>query len=99
LILGGYKHLDVFADADSSRKARCTSSRVTWGGGECLDDAGELANTCPRHQPATYARLAARHRRDQVLVTLPAGFRPAASSRSWLAMVPVLGKAKRDALQ
>lgn len=52
----------AWREADSSW-SRCTSSRVTWGGGECLDDAGELVTSCPRHQPATYARENARHRR------------------------------------
>jgi len=60
------RHLAVWSTPDMSQ-ARCTSSRVTWGGGECLDDAGELARSCPRHAPVLYAALDARHaQRDLV---------------------------------
>lgn len=58
---GAGRHLDVFRQADAVPSARCTSSRVTWGGGDCLDDDGELVRSCPRHAPATYAQLDARH--------------------------------------
>lgn len=58
---------------DATPAASCTSSRVTWGGGDCLDDAGELVRSCPRHAPATYAQLDARHRADD-LPALVAGW-------------------------
>jgi hypothetical protein len=61
---GQGRHRAHFATPDMT-SAACTSSRVTWGGGECLDDAGELVRSCPRHAPVMYATLDARHRGER----------------------------------
>lgn len=84
MIPAGVKgHLDVFATPDMSR-AVCTSTRVTWGGGDCLDDSGELVRSCPRHAPAMYAQLDARHRRIALEVVTTT---PKRVSRWWLSQL------------